>query len=155
VDDGPHRRDESSVSTNVALIGLGGVVVSAVVGPVWVTRISQQAKTATDQAKESIEARLGVPNGHGDMSTMLGTIIHQQAQLLDGQTGQDVRLAKIETRLSKGDERMGHLGARISHVGDQVSDVAEAQTALAERVGRIESSCTYIASHVPEEGHPG
>ena len=117
---------------------------------------STAAVMAAGLAKR-IEGRLGTPNGHGDVSTMLSTLIHQQAQLLDGQTGQDTRLAVIESRLGKGDERMAGLGGRLSDMADQVDDLAgklapliDGQAELAERVGRIESSCQFIAHHVEE-----
>ena len=90
------------------------------------------------------EGKLGTPNGHGDVSTMLGTLIHQQTEMLDGQTGQDARLAQIEHRMSKGDERMIRLGTRLSSQGDQLDS-------LTRRVGRIETSCQFIASHVHDE----
>lgn len=103
------------------------------------------------------DGKLGTPNGHGDVTTMLGTLIRQQTEMLDGQTGQDTRLAVIESRLGKGDERMAGLGGRLSDMADQVDDLAgnlapliEGQAELAERVGRIESSCAYIAHHVEE-----
>ena len=117
---------------------------------------STAAVMAAGLAKR-IEGRLGTPNGHGDVSTMLGKLIHQQTQLLDGQTGQDTRLAVIESRLGKGDERMAGLGGRLSDMADQVDVLAgklapliDGQAELAERVGRIESSCAYIAHHVEE-----
>lgn len=131
----------ATVAIIVAMIGAAG---------------STAAVMAAGLAKR-IEGRLGTPNGHGDVATMLGTLIHQQAQLLDGQTGQDARLAVIEGRLGKGDERMAGLGGRLSDMADQVDDLAgklapliEGQAALVARVGRIESSCTYIAAHVEE-----
>lgn len=145
------------MSTTALVLGWVPAAMASVIGPVWVARITQQAKAETSEAKKSIEAKLGTPNGHGDVSTMLSTLIHQQAQLLDGQTGQDTRLAVIESRLGKGDERMAGLGGRLSDMADQVDELAgklapliDGQAALVARVGKIESSCSYIAAHVEE-----
>jgi hypothetical protein len=51
-------------------------------------------------AKKSAEDRIGTPNGHGDdIMSMLG-------KMLDGQTGQDTRLAVIERRQIEQAERL-------------------------------------------------
>ena len=50
-------------------------------------------------AKKSHEERIGTPNGHG-------TIAEMMAKLLDGQTGQDTRLAVIERRQIEQAERL-------------------------------------------------
>ena len=50
-------------------------------------------------AKKSHEERIGTPNGHG-------TIAEMMAKLLDGQTGQDTRLAVIEQRQVSQAERL-------------------------------------------------
>ena len=50
-------------------------------------------------AKKSNEERIGTPNGHG-------TIAEMMAKLLDGQTGQDTRLAVIERRQIEQAERL-------------------------------------------------
>ena len=50
-------------------------------------------------AKKSTEDKLGTPNGHG-------TIAEMMAKLLDGQTGQDTRLAVIEQRQVRQAERL-------------------------------------------------
>ena len=112
-----------------ATVALCTVIVSAVVGPVAVIAAGARARR--------IEAAVGTPNGHGDVATMLATILHQQAQLLDGQTSQDMRLASIDGRLSRGDVRMADHGARISTLADQVGT-------LTTRVERTEASCSAL-----------
>lgn len=90
-----------SEATTVALTT---VVVSAVVGPVAVAFASARAKR--------IEAAIGEPNGHGNLATMM-------AKLLDGQTGQDMRIARQDREIHE----------------------------LVQRVSRIETTCTAIAEH--------
>lgn len=119
--------------SEAATVAVVAAVLSAVVGPVWVARIAASARATAEQTQE----RIGSPNGHGDLVTMM-------ERLLAGQVGQDNRLGRIEHRLSRGDERMGGLGARVSTLSDEVGD-------LSQRVQRIETSCTYIAAHVHED----
>jgi len=115
--------------SEAAAVAIVVAVVSAVIGPVIVAKANERAKR--------IEAALGTPNGHGDIVQMMEKLLH-------GQTGQDARLAQIEHRMSKGDERMIRLGTRLSSQGDQLDS-------LTRRVGRIETSCQFIASHVQDE----
>lgn len=112
-----------SESIAIALIGLVGLIVSAVLGPILVIRQGRANK-------EAIEDKLGVPNGHGNVVQMLTT-------LLDGQTGQDRRLASIESRLHRGDEKM-------STHGHQLDAIVSAQADLDYRVQTIESSCQAL-----------
>lgn len=49
-------------------------------------------------AKKSTEEKIGTPNGHGNLVQMLESALLGQATLLEGQTGQDARLAVIEQR---------------------------------------------------------
>ena len=114
--------------SEAAAVAVVVAVVSAVIGPLVVAKANERAKR--------IEAALGTPNGHGD-------IVHMMEKLLHGQTGQDARLAAIEARMSKGDDRMIRLGTRLSTQGDQLDS-------LSRRVGRIETSCQFIAHHVEE-----
>ena len=122
--------------SDAAILGLLGVALSAVVGPVWVARIAASAR----QTAETTRDRLGVPNGQGNVVQMLH-------RLLDGQTGQDARLARIEGRLHRGDERMADLGSRISAHGDQLTD-------LDQRLRSIEASTSAIAHHTDTTGRP-
>lgn len=112
-----------------ATVALITVLVSALIGPVAVAYASARAKR--------VETAIGQPNGQGNVVQMLQTVIGQQAQLLDGQTGQDARLAVIEGRLGRGDLQLAELGGRLSQQGDQLHD-------LTERVQRIESSCSRL-----------
>lgn len=115
--------------SEAAAVAVVVAVVSAVIGPLVVAKANERAKR--------IEAAIGNPNGHGDIVQMMEKLLH-------GQTGQDTRLAAIEGRLAKGDERMVRLGTRLSTQGDQLDS-------LTRRVGRIETSCQFIAAHVHDD----
>lgn len=58
-----------------------------------------------------IRARLGDPNGNGDIVKML-------TRLIDGQAGQDLRLAKLE-------HGQAEHGERISRIERQLHDVLD------------------------------
>lgn len=85
----------------VAVIGAIGVIGAAGFGflGVWV---------------QSIKKSIGDPNGHGDVSAMLG-------KLLDGQAGQDIRLAKLEAGQSRQSSRITSVERRISDLEDKVA----------------------------------
>lgn len=78
-----------STEVQVALIGAIGVIGAAGFGFLGVVI-------------QSIRKAVGEPNGHGDISAML-------AKLLDGQAGQDKRLASLESRMSAVEGRIGEL----------------------------------------------
>lgn len=88
-----------------SMVAIIVVIVSAVVGPAVVIQLNARARR--------IERRLGTPNGAGNVTEMLTSVYHSVGQLLDGQTGQDTRLAKIDTRLAEGELRFAAMEARL------------------------------------------
>jgi hypothetical protein len=115
-------------------------LITAVLGPIVVLAARTAAKAAmanVDRRGQQIEDRIGEPNGHGNLVQMM-------EKLLSGQTGQDARLASIDDRIARGDEKIVVLGTKISAQGDEIHS-------LARRVGRIETSCQFIAAHVHDD----
>jgi hypothetical protein len=74
-----------SEPVQVAGITAAGLVLAASV-PTWLTVRSARR---TRKRTESIDEKIGEPNGHGNMVEMLTTI-------LNGQAGQDNRIAHLE-----------------------------------------------------------
>ncbi len=98
------------------------VTVSAVIGPLLVVRANTRARR--------IEARLGTPNGAGNVSEMLGSIHRSVGKLLESEVVAAERLAKIETRLAR-DERL------IMSLESRLDDDDR-------RLDGIETQCSYL-----------
>lgn len=81
----------------------------AAVGAVVVASIAAVASIITAlislRAKKSTDEKIGTPNGKGNVVEMLESALRGQALILEGQTGQDNRLASIERRLGAVEER--------------------------------------------------
>lgn len=56
---------------------------------------------------QSLRNAIGEPNGHGDIAAML-------AKILDGQAGQDKRLAALEYRMSMAEDRVSDVEKRVA-----------------------------------------
>lgn len=117
--------------TDATTGALAVVIVSAVIGPMLLAFQAARSRR--------IEARLGTPNGAGNVSEMLGSIHHSVGQLLDGQSGQDIRLAKIETRLASDERLIVSLETRLDGV-----DVRMGAEDL--RLAGIEESCVHLSA---------
>ena len=87
-------------------------IVIAVIGAVSAVLSAYMANSA----RKDMKNRIGEPNGDQDVVSMLTTMIHQQAQLLDGQTGQDARLAIHDTLFTKVDHRLNVLSASVDSI---------------------------------------
>lgn len=68
-------------------------------------------------AKKSTEDKLGTPNGKGNVVEMLESALRGQALILEGQTGQDNRLASIERRLGAVEDTQRNFCTRF-HAGE-------------------------------------
>ena len=71
----------------------------AAIAAVGVGLLAAVASVVTALIGLANKRAMGTPNGHGDLATMM-------AKLLDGQTGQDTRLAVIERRQIEQAERL-------------------------------------------------
>lgn len=122
--------------TEPGTVAVTTVVVSAVIGPLVVGWAAARARR--------IEQSLGSPNGHGDISTMLSTIIDtqlamstQMVSLLEGQVTQDARLSAIEARIGGNDGRIIELRGALDSHGRQLVEIVA-------RVSVLEAVCERI-----------
>lgn len=123
----------SDASTAAVLV----VSISAVIGPMLLAYQAARSRR--------IEARLGTPNGAGNVSEMLGSIHHSVGQLLDGQTGQDVRLAKIETRLARNEGLIVSLETRLDNDDRRLSGIEESCVHLSAATTAAAISASAVA----------
>ena len=80
---------------------LGAVIVASIAAVASITTALISLAT-----KKSTEEKIGTPNGQGNLVQMLESSLRGQALLLEGQTGQDERLAVIEARQIRQAERL-------------------------------------------------
>ena len=121
------RRYSHDIAMSFLVLGIGGVgawivavisepsliaVVVAVVGAIGAVTSAHLANST----RKDVQTRIGTPNGHGDVVTMM-------ERLLAGQTGQDARLAQHDHALS---------------------ELAKALTVTCRSVGAIRENCAAI-----------
>ena len=97
---------------------IGGVAVALI----------QSKKAATES--RAVSAKIGNPNGKGNVVQMLERLIH-------GQGAQDEQLKSINTRLDKGDRRFQHIEGEISELSTNVTDLGGVVTDLGDLVTEL------------------
>ena len=110
---------------------IGGVAVALI-----------QSKKAANESR-AMSAKIGTPNGKGNVVQMLERLIH-------GQGAQDEQLKSINTRLDKGDRRFQHIEGEISELSTNVTDLNDVFTGLSTNVTDLNEVVTELRTKLEE-----
>lgn len=91
--------------------GVAAVLISSVLGPVVVL-------WAQHRWKSDIKEKIGEPNGHGSLVSMVQSVLDGQRDQDDRLARLDIRVATVEQRLGVVDHRLDEL-AEVDHLGRQ------------------------------------
>lgn len=142
------------VSGALAAIGLvvGGIVaamsetatvaiVIAVIGAISAVLSAYLANSARKDVKD----RIGEPNGGQDVVSML-------TKILDGQTGQDARLAVHDTLFAKVDHRLNVLSASVDTIRHDCHLIRAMDEDVSHKVDDIAGKVGADRRHTDHEG---
>ena len=142
------------VSSVLAAVGLvvGGVVaaiseaatvaiVIAVIGALSAVASAYLANSA----RKDMKNRIGEPNGDQDVVSML-------TKILDGQTGQDARLAIHDTLFAKVDHRLNVLSASVDTIRHDCHYIRAMDESTAHKVDDIAGKVSADRRHSDHEG---
>lgn len=145
---------DSIVSGIVAVVGFitAGIVaamsesatvaiVIAVIGAVSAITSAHLANSARKDVKD----RIGEPNGGQDVVSML-------TKILDGQTGQDARLAVHDTLFAKVDHRLNVLSASVDTIRHDCHYIRAMDEDTAHKVDDIAGKVGADRRHTDHEG---
>ena len=142
------------VSSVLAAVGLvvGGVVaaisVAATVAIVIAGIGALSAVTSAyiaSSARRDVKTRIGEPNGGQGVVSML-------TKILDGQTGQDARLAIHDTLFAKVDHRLNVLSASVDSIRHDCHYIRAMDESTAHKVDDIAGKVSADRRHSDHEG---
>lgn len=107
--------EAATVAIVIAVIGAVSAVLSAYLA---------------NSARKDVKDRIGEPNGGQDVVSML-------TKILDGQAGQDARLAVHDTLFAKVDHRLNVLSASVDSIRHGCHYIRAMDTEVADRVSDI------------------
>ena len=142
------------VSSVLAAVGLvvGGVVaaiseaatVAIVIAVIGALSAVTSAYIA-NSARKDVKDRIGDPNGGQDVVSML-------TKILDGQTGQDARLAVHDTLFAKVDHRLNVLSTSVDTIRHDCHYIRAMDEDTAHKVSDIAGKVSADRRHSDHEG---
>lgn len=122
--------EAATVAIVIALIGAVSAIASAYLA---------------NSARRDVKDRIGDPNGGQDVVSML-------TKILDGQTGQDARLAVHDTLFAKVDHRLNVLSASVDTIRQDCHFIRLADENTALKVDDIAGKVGADRRHTDHEG---
>lgn len=122
--------EASTVAIVIALIGAVSAIASAYLA---------------HSAHKDVKDRIGDPNGGQDVVSML-------TKILDGQTGQDARLAIHDTLFAKMDHRLNVLSSSVDTIRQDCHFIRLADESTAHKVDDIAGKVSADRRHADHEG---
>lgn len=122
--------EAATVAIVIALIGAVSAIASAYIA---------------NSARKDVKVRIGDPNGGQDVVSML-------TKILDGQTGQDARLAVHDTMFAKFDLRLNVLSASVDTIRQDCHFIRLADEDTAHKVDDIAGNVGVDRRHTDHEG---
>lgn len=122
--------EAATVSIVIALIGAVSAIASAYLA---------------HSAHKDVKNRIGEPNGGQDVVSML-------TKILDGQTGQDARLAIHDTLFAKVDHRLNVLSASVDTIRHDCHLIRAMDENAAHKVSDIAGKVSADRRHADHEG---
>ena len=122
--------EAATVAIVIALIGAVAAIASAYLA---------------NSARKDVKDRIGDPNGGQDVVSML-------TKILDGQTGQDARLAVHDTLFAKMDHRLNVLSSSVDTIRQDCHFIRLADENTAHKVDDIAGKVGADRRHTDHEG---
>ena len=122
--------ETATVAIVIAVIGALSAVTSAYIA---------------NSARKDVKDRIGDPNGGQDVVSML-------TKILDGQTGQDARLAIHDTLFAKVDHRLNVLSASVDSIRHDCHYIRAMDEDTAHKVSDIAGKVSADRRHADHEG---
>lgn len=122
--------EAATVAIVIALIGAVSAIASAYLA---------------NSARKDMKDRIGDPNGGQDVVSML-------TKILDGQTGQDARLAVHDTLFAKVDHRLNVLSASVDTIRKECHFIRAVDEDTAHKVDDIAGKVGADRRHTDHEG---
>ena len=122
--------ETATVAIVIAVIGALSAVTSAYIA---------------NSARRDVKNRIGEPNGGQDVVSML-------TKILDGQTGQDARLAIHDTLFAKVDHRLNVLSASVDSIRHDCHYIRAMDESTAHKVDDIAGKVSADRRHADHEG---
>lgn len=122
--------ESATVAIVIAVIGALSAVTSAYIA---------------NSARKDVKDRIGDPNGGQDVVSML-------TKILDGQTGQDARLAIHDTLFAKVDHRLNVLSASVDTIRHNCHYIRAMDESTAHKVDDIAGKVGADHRHTDHEG---
>ena len=119
-----------SEAATVAIIGAVSAIASAYIA---------------NSARKDVKVRIGDPNGGQDVVSML-------TKILDGQTGQDARLAVHDTMFAKFDLRLNVLSASVDTIRQECHFIRAVDEDTSHKVDDIAGKVGADRRHTDHEG---
>lgn len=122
--------EAATVAIVIALIGAVSAIASAYIA---------------NSARKDVKVRIGDPNGGQDVVSML-------TKILDGQTGQDARLAVHDTMFAKFDLRLNVLSASVDTIRQECHFIRAVDEDTSHKVDDIAGKVGADRRHADHEG---
>ena len=122
--------ETATVAIVIAVIGALSAVTSAYIA---------------NSARKDVKDRIGDPNGGQDVVSML-------TKILDGQTGQDARLAVHDTLFAKVDHRLNVLSTSVDTIRHDCHYIRAMDEDTAHKVSDIAGKVSADRRHADHEG---
>lgn len=122
--------EAATVAIVIALIGAVSAIASAYIA---------------NSARKDVKDRIGDPNGHRDVVSML-------TKILDGQTGQDARLAVHDTMFAKFDHRLNVLSSSVDTIRQACHFIRAVDEDTSHKVDDIAGKVGADRRHADHEG---
>lgn len=122
--------EAATVAIVIALIGAVSAIASAYLA---------------NSARKDVKDRIGEPNGGQDVVSML-------TKILDGQTGQDARLAVHDTLFAKMDHRLNVLSSSVDTIRQECHFIRAVDEDTAHKVDDIAGKVGADRRHTDHEG---
>ena len=122
--------ETATVAIVIAVIGALSAVTSAYIA---------------NSARRDVKNRIGEPNGGQDVVSML-------TKILDGQTGQDARLAVHDTLFAKVDHRLNVLSTSVDTIRHDCHYIRAMDEDTAHKVSDIAGKVSADRRHADHEG---
>lgn len=122
--------EAATVAIVIALIGAVSAIASAYLA---------------NSARKDVKDRIGDPNGGQDVVSML-------TKILDGQTGQDARLAVHDTLFAKMDHRLNVLSSSVDTIRQDCHFIRLADETTSHKVDDIAGKVGADRRHADHEG---
>ena len=122
--------EAATVAIVIAVIGALSAVTSAYIA---------------NSARRDVKNRIGEPNGGQDVVSML-------TKILDGQTGQDARLAVHDTLFAKVDHRLNVLSTSVDTIRHDCHYIRAMDEDTAHKVSDIAGKVSADRRHADHEG---